>query len=176
MPGSAGKASLFSCPKQKHTLTLHCHQDTIDRASVMDHALQPRVDSTDLAPSLSAASYEDLTSFRVYLASSSRVLLFLGAGLSAPSGIPTFRGPNTSWRGLSPRDISSPYFLEENPVLFWHHFNHRRSMAMKARPNAGHSALMESARRWGKNCLAVNQNIDGELEISGKHRAWQKHS
>lgn len=47
---------------------------------------------------------------------------------------------------------------------------------MKARPNAGHSALMESARRWGKNCLAVNQNIDGELEISGKHRAWQKHS
>lgn len=132
----------------------------------MDQGLQARTDSMDTALLLPPISHEEATSFRAYLAGSSRILLFLGAGLSAPSGIPTFRGPNTSWRGLAPRDISSPYFFEENPVLFWHHFNHRRSMAMKAKPNAGHSELKNFARRWGKGCLAVNQNIDGELYLS----------
>lgn len=134
-----------------------------NKASAMDQALRASAIATDFAPPFPGISHEDIASFRACLASSSRILLFLGAGLSAPSGIPTFRGPNTSWRGLSPKDISSPYFFEENPVLFWHHFNHRRSMAMKARPNAGHFALMELAGKWGRECLAVNQNIDGEI-------------
>jgi NAD-dependent deacetylase sirtuin 5 len=110
-------------------------------------------------------SPEDLTSFTHHLATSNRILLFLGAGLSAPSGIPTFRGLDSSWRSLAPSEISTPYFFKENPVLFWHCFNQRRSMAMRARPNVGHFALAELGATWGRGCLGVNQNIDGEFEF-----------
>ncbi|QDS75762.1 hypothetical protein FKW77_008656 [Venturia effusa] len=145
-------------------ITMPVNRDGTDESGEIKQELRIQ---TGAMLSLPPISRDDLASFRACLISSSRILLFLGAGLSAPSGIPTFRGSNTSWRGLSPRDISSPYFLKENPVLFWHHFNHRRSMAVKAKPNAGHFALAELASRWGSECLAINQNIDRLSQRAG---------
>jgi len=104
-------------------------------------------------------SREDLVSFSALLKVSKRIAALLGAGLSASSGMPTFRGAGSTWRGLPPSELSSPHCLEKDPVLFWHFFNYRRHLALQSNPNPGHDAL---ARLAGvKDFLAISQNIDG---------------
>lgn len=98
--------------------------------------------------------------FSAHLRASSRIVALLGAGLSAPSGIPVFRGPGSSWRGIPTRDLANPYSLNKDPVLFWHFYNYRRHIALRANPNPGHYALAKLAQL--KDCLAISQNIDGK--------------
>jgi NAD-dependent deacetylase sirtuin 5 len=98
--------------------------------------------------------------FAVHLKASRRIAILLGAGLSAPSGMPTFRGAGSSWRGLPFRDLADPYFLKKDPVLFWQFYNYFRHLALKAKPNPGHYALAKLAQV--KDCLTISQNIDGK--------------
>lgn len=98
--------------------------------------------------------------FSVHLKASSRIVALLGAGLSAPSGIPVFRGPGSSWRGAPTRELADLYCLNKDTVLFWHFYNHRRHIALRANPNPGHYALAKLAER--KDFLAISQNIDGK--------------
>jgi NAD-dependent SIR2 family protein deacetylase len=98
--------------------------------------------------------------FSAHLKASNRIVALLGAGLSAPSGIPVFRGPDSSWRGIPTRDLADLFCLNKDPVLFWHFYNHRRHIALRAKPNPGHYALAKLAEL--KDCLAISQNIDGE--------------
>jgi NAD-dependent deacetylase sirtuin 5 len=98
--------------------------------------------------------------FFVHLKASSRIVALLGAGLSAPSGIPVFRGPGSSWRGIPTRDLANPYCLNKDPLLFWHFYNYRRHIALRANPNPGHYALAKLAQL--KDCLVISQNIDGK--------------
>jgi NAD+-dependent protein deacetylase sirtuin 5 len=101
-------------------------------------------------------------SFSQYLRNSSRIVALVGAGLSTSSGIPTFRGTGSQWRGLSPsQEICSPYCLQRNPVLFWQYFDWRRYLALKALPNAGHVSLARLAVAK-PNLLVISQNIDGK--------------
>jgi NAD-dependent SIR2 family protein deacetylase len=99
------------------------------------------------------------------LQSSRRILAFIGAGLSASSGIPTYRnstdGSALLWRGLNPAvDIANPRCLENDPVLFWHYYNYLRTIALHAQPNTGHRALAMLAKHR-PSFLALTQNIDG---------------
>jgi NAD-dependent SIR2 family protein deacetylase len=100
----------------------------------------------------------------------------LGAGLSATSGIPTFRGRDSFWRGYEPGVLSTSALFEEQPVLCWWFFAHRRHQALKAAPNSGHIALAELAKRCQshdnqgrekRRFLAINQNIDRLCERAG---------
>ncbi|KAL8950144.1 MAG: hypothetical protein Q9222_003798 [Ikaeria aurantiellina] len=102
---------------------------------------------------------DQYTSFVACLRSSQRVLALLGAGLSASSGIPTFRGAGGLWRDHDATKLATPEAFEKDPNLVWQFHRHRRHAASSAKPNRGHLALAKLAER--KDFLAINQNIDG---------------
>jgi len=103
---------------------------------------------------------DDYASFVAHLQSSTRILALLGAGLSAPSGIPTFRGPGGFWREHNAMDLATPEAFFKDPGLVWQFWNYRRHMALKAAPNKGHLALAKLAEKRPE-FLAISQNIDG---------------
>ncbi|KAF2277148.1 DHS-like NAD/FAD-binding domain-containing protein [Westerdykella ornata] len=104
---------------------------------------------------------EDLTSFQTHLSRSTRILALLGAGLSASSGLPTFRGAGGLWRTHDAMQLATPEAFSRDPALVWQFYSYRRHMALRAKPNAAHFALAELAKRRGEGLLTLSQNVDG---------------
>lgn len=102
---------------------------------------------------------EDIASFQKHLASSKRVLALCGAGLSAASGLPTFRGAGGLWRNNDATSLATPEAFEASPGLVWQFYGYRRHMALQAKPNPAHYALAELSGR--KDFLTITQNVDG---------------
>src|SRR5262245_57866977 len=75
------------------------------------------------------------------------VVVLSGAGISAESGIPTFRGPGGLWRNYSPEQLATPEAFRRNPGLVWEWYDWRRGVINKAAPNRGHLALAQLERR-----------------------------
>ena len=100
------------------------------------------------------------TAFAAYLGSCRRILCLVGAGLSAPSGIQTWRGTGGVWNNIELRDLASPYKFKEVPITVWAFYGERLLELLAARPNAGHNALAEYAQSHD-GFLTVNQNVDG---------------
>jgi NAD-dependent deacetylase sirtuin 5 len=111
-----------------------------------------------------ATSHDPWQCFRQYLASCRHVLVLVGAGLSAPSGIATWRGAGSVWNNIDIKDLSSPYKFKEDPLLVWTFYHERIREVLAAKPNAGHYALADFVKRHGR-VLTVNQNIDGMVHI-----------
>jgi NAD-dependent deacetylase len=88
-----------------------------------------------------------------------RVLVITGAGVSADSGIPTFRGKDGYWRKLDPAKLATPEAFERDPKLVWEWYRERRQRIREARPNAAHEALTK-LRRHTDEFLLVTQNVD----------------
>ncbi|KAF1957168.1 DHS-like NAD/FAD-binding domain-containing protein [Byssothecium circinans] len=109
----------------------------------------------------------DLESFQAHLNSSTRILALLGAGLSASSGLPTFRGAGGLWRTHDAVQLATPEAFSRDPGLVWQFYSYRRHMALKAKPNPAHYALAELARRK-ESFLTLSQNVDG-LSPRAKH-------
>ncbi|KAI6893469.1 SIR2 family histone deacetylase [Hortaea werneckii] len=114
---------------------------------------------------------DDIKSFHEHLTKSKRVLALLGAGLSASSGLPTFRGAGGLWRTHNSTDLATPGAFRENPGLVWQFYSYRRHMALQAQPNAAHYALAELARKM-PGFQALSQNVDG-LSQRADHPAKQ---
>lgn len=102
----------------------------------------------------------DLESFSSHLQSSIYILALLGAGLSASSGLPTFRGAGGLWRSHDAMSLATPEAFNKDPGLVWQFYSYRRHMALQAQPNAAHFALAELARRK-KGFITLSQNVDG---------------
>jgi NAD-dependent deacetylase sirtuin 5 len=102
----------------------------------------------------------DLASFTSHLQSSTYILALLGAGLSASSGLPTFRGAGGLWRSHDATTLATPDAFDDDPALVWQFYSYRRHMALRARPNRAHYALAELARRK-EGFLTLSQNVDG---------------
>lgn len=102
----------------------------------------------------------DLDSFQQHLSKSTRILALLGAGLSASSGLPTFRGAGGLWRTHDATDLATPEAFSADPGLVWQFYSYRRHMALKAKPNPAHYALAELARKK-EGFLTLSQNVDG---------------
>ncbi|KAL9101509.1 MAG: hypothetical protein Q9163_003235 [Psora crenata] len=102
----------------------------------------------------------DLESFSAHLRSSKRILALCGAGLSAASGLPTFRGAGGLWRSYEAVQLATPQAFRQNLVLVWQFYSYRRHMALQAKPNPAHYALAEFGRRK-KGFLTLTQNVDG---------------
>lgn len=94
------------------------------------------------------------------LQSSTYVLVLVGAGISAPSGIPTFLDLPQQWRGHSYVWLTSPDAFEQQPGLVWSFYESLRQIALRAQPNSAHYALAELAR-IKPHLLTISQNIDG---------------
>ncbi|KAH8664361.1 DHS-like NAD/FAD-binding domain-containing protein [Xylariales sp. PMI_506] len=102
----------------------------------------------------------DVAAFRELLRGSNRILALCGAGLSASSGLPTFRGAGGLWRNHRSTSLADPDAFEEDPALVWLFYAWRRHMALKAQPNPAHYALAELAKRK-ENFFCLTQNVDG---------------
>ena len=88
-----------------------------------------------------------------------RVLVLTGAGVSAESGIPTFRGKDGYWRNLDPTKLATPEAFARDPQLVWDWYRERRQRIRNAQPNAAHEAIARLAHH-AKDFLLVTQNVD----------------
>ena len=88
-----------------------------------------------------------------------RVLVITGAGVSAESGIPTFRGKDGYWRNLDPMKLATPEAFEKNPELVWEWYGERRQRIRSAQPNAAHEAIARLSI-LSREFLLVTQNVD----------------
>jgi NAD-dependent deacetylase len=102
------------------------------------------------------------------------VVVLTGAGVSAESGIPTFRGQSGLWRQFRPEDLATPAAFEQNPKLVWEWYVWRRTLVSQAKPNAGHVALatLESAF---PDFTLVTQNVDGLHQRAGSRNVIEIH-
>ena len=92
------------------------------------------------------------------IAGARRLTILTGAGVSAASGVPTFRGPNGLWRQHRPEDLATPQAFARDPELVWEWYAWRRSTIAACRPNPAHEVIAEWSRREG--CRVVTQNVD----------------
>ena len=104
---------------------------------------------------------EDVESFRKHLRFSDRIVALCGAGLSASSGLPTFRGAGGLWRQVDATSLATPEAFGQNPGLVWQFYSYRRHMALGVKPNAAHFALAELAKRK-RGFQTLTQNVDGQ--------------
>src|ERR1044071_1271885 len=88
-----------------------------------------------------------------------RAFVITGAGISAESGIPTFRGKDGYWRNLDPAKLATPEAFQRDPQLVWEWYRERRERIRAAKPNAAHKAIVDLARR-AREFLLVTQNVD----------------
>jgi len=88
-----------------------------------------------------------------------RVLVLTGTGVSAESGIPTFRGRDGYWRNLDPAKLATPEAFARDPELVWQWYRERRERIRAAQPNAAHHAIAKLARN-ADDFLLVTQNVD----------------
>ncbi len=111
----------------------------------------------------------DLTEF-------SRICVLTGAGISAESGVPTFRsgGKSTVWKGMPFEVISSAQMVKDDLEEVWEWFDYRRGVLSGCKPNAAHFALAELERRTPE-FLIVTQNIDGLHERAGSKQIVELH-
>jgi NAD-dependent deacetylase len=100
------------------------------------------------------------------LASAGRVAVLTGAGVSAASGVPTFRGPGGLWRDHRPEDLATPAAFARDPRLVWEWYDWRRQRIAACAPNAAHAVLAGWQARWPSFAL-ITQNIDGLHERAG---------
>jgi len=80
------------------------------------------------------------------------IVVLTGAGISAESGIPTFRGAAGMWRNYSPHDLATPEAFARDPLLVWEWYDWRRGIIHQAQPNAGHLALAALEQETRERC------------------------
>lgn len=97
-----------------------------------------------------------------------------GAGVSAESGIPTFRGPEGAWRGLRSEDLATPGAFRDDPRLVWEWYDWRRGLVAAAEPNAAHRALAGMEGAIPSFSLAT-QNVDGLHARAGSRALLELH-
>jgi NAD-dependent deacetylase len=108
------------------------------------------------------------------LAGRGPVVALTGAGVSAESGLATFRGPDGLWEGRDPMELATPEAFEADPETVWRFYAWRRSSAAAAEPNPAHLALA-AMERLHDDWLLVTQNVDGLHERAGSERIVRLH-
>lgn len=99
-----------------------------------------------------------------------------GAGVSAESGLATFRGPDGLWEGHRPEDVATPFAFARDPALVWRFYNARRAALGRAAPNPGHAALTELEKRLGSGRFTLaTQNVDGLHQAAGNRNVLELH-
>jgi NAD-dependent deacetylase len=101
-------------------------------------------------------------------------VVLTGAGISAESGVPTFRGKEGLWGKFKPEELATMEAFMANPKIVWEWYNWRRELMAKVEPNAGHRALVELSS-WFDQFTVVTQNVDGLHRAAGSSRVLELH-
>jgi NAD-dependent deacetylase len=102
------------------------------------------------------------------------VAVLTGAGISAESGVPTFRGEGGLWRNYRAEDLATPPAFRQNPELVWEWYNWRRGLIGACQPNAAHWTLADMERHFEEFVL-ITQNIDGLHNLAGNRQPVELH-
>jgi len=104
----------------------------------------------------------------------SNVTVLSGAGISAESGIPTFRGEDGLWKNFRPEDLATPEAFSKDPKLVWEWYEWRRKLIKDSKPNPGHYALADLEQQVADYTL-ITQNIDGLHQMAGSRNIVEMH-
>lgn len=110
----------------------------------------------------------------LWLSRVTRVVVFTGAGVSAESGLATFRGAGGLWEGHRVEDVATPEAFARDPLLVWRFYAMRRENAKKAQPNSGHKAIAQ-LEEFFPSVVVVTQNVDGLHQRAGSKRVLELH-
>ncbi len=102
------------------------------------------------------------------------VTVLTGAGISADSGVPTFRGPEGLWKNFRPEELASPEAFNRDPKLVWEWYNWRRELLSTKRPNAAHEALVTLEAQI-PDFWVITQNVDGLHHSAGTQNLSEIH-
>ena len=111
---------------------------------------------------------------REWLAKATSVAVLTGAGISAESGVPTFRGPDGLWNNYKPEELATPAAFDRDPRLVWEWYNWRREIISKAAPNPAHQALVRLEIAKPRFTL-ITQNVDGLHDLAGSGKILKLH-
>jgi NAD-dependent deacetylase len=103
------------------------------------------------------------------------IVILTGAGISAESGLRTFRADDGLWEDHPVEDVATPQGFRRDPELVQHFYDERRGNVLAARPNAAHLALARLDKNWNGELLIVTQNIDDLHERAGARRVLHMH-
>ena len=104
-----------------------------------------------------------------------KIVILTGAGISAESGLGTFRDAGGLWTRYRIEDVATPEGFARNPKLVQDFYNRRRAQAARARPNAAHAALARLQRNWPGEVVIVTQNVDDLHEKAGSRDVIHMH-
>jgi NAD-dependent deacetylase len=111
---------------------------------------------------------------REWLKHARSIAVLTGAGVSAESGVPTFRGNNGLWKQYRAEDLATPGAFARDPKLVWEWYDWRRGLIAQAKPNAGHRALVDLEQRVSSFTL-ITQNVDGLHDLAGSRNVLEVH-
>lgn len=103
-----------------------------------------------------------------------RVVVLTGAGISAESGVPTFRGPDGLWKQYRAETLATPEAFERDPALVWQWYDWRRGLISGVEPNAGHRVLADWENLF-RSFAVITQNVDGLHRKSGSRNVLELH-
>jgi NAD-dependent deacetylase len=115
---------------------------------------------------------------REALTAARRVVVLSGSGISAESGVPTFRGPDGLWEKHRPEDLATPGAFARDPALVWRWYHWRRGLIAGCLPNPAHQAVAALEQRLdaqGGRFTLITQNVDGLHELAGSRRVLAIH-
>ena len=116
----------------------------------------------------------DLQQAREWIQQATAVAVLTGAGISAESGVPTFRGSEGLWKDHKPEDLATPEAFLKDPRLVWEWYDWRRGLIAKAEPNPAHRALVQLEIRKPRFTL-ITQNVDGLHDLAGSGKILKLH-
>lgn len=108
------------------------------------------------------------------LKNSKRLVFFTGAGISAESGIPTFRGKDGIWNKFKPEELANFNAFMRNPQMVWEWYNHRKRIIHESKPNAAHTTIAEM-QNYFEDVTVVTQNIDNLHRRAGSKKIFELH-
>ena len=120
----------------------------------------------------------DRAEFKSFLSKAKNVVFLTGAGTSAESGIPTFRGAGGLWRKYQATDLATPEAFKANSSLVWEFYSYRREVVLSKKPNNAHTAIAAFEKRLSEQGSRVNvitQNIDGLHQAAGSKNVIELH-
>jgi NAD-dependent deacetylase len=130
--------------------------------------MHPPVETDDLEHALDRAA--------ALLRRAERVAVLTGAGVSAESGVATFRGAGGLWEGHSVEEVATPMAFRRDPALVWRFYHARRAALRAVGPNPGHLALVALEDSWGSDRFTlITQNVDGLHRAAGSRHVVEVH-
>lgn len=105
----------------------------------------------------------------------SNLVILSGAGISAESGIPTFRGEDGLWKKYRAEELASPKAFSSNPELVWEWYNWRRELIRSKKPNQAHISCVDLEKKFKDKFTIITQNVDGLHQQAGNNNVIELH-